>query len=339
MGEREAGGGDGRPVFLHGAWRSGSTYYWSRFRALPETLCFYEPLHHGLAKLTPRRIAHGDDGATAALGHPKLEAPYFTEYAPLIRGRGVRHYHRALAYERFHLDPSEPHPALRRYVAGLIDHAQALGKRPVLGFNRSCGRVAWLRRRFSAYDIHIDRDPASIWASYAAEQARGNDTFFSLWLRVLEANQAHPVWAPLAERLRPRGPWLRRLTRTRTDHHARIAAMSAEDSYLLVFYAWLATAPASMAACDLVIDDGLLPVPHYARRIETEIEVRTGLRVDLSEAGVRPPRVSLDDSLRRTVEAEALALFPRAPAHRRPVLPGWTAQLCDRKAALVAALA
>jgi hypothetical protein len=325
-------------VFLHGAWRSGSTYYWSRFRALPETLCFYEPLHHGLAKLTPKRIGQGDNRAAAALGHPVLDAPYFAEYAPLIRGRGVQHYRRSLAYERFHLEPNEPHPALKRYVAGLLEHAHSLDRRPVLGFNRSCGRVGWLKRRFSAYDIHIDREPAAIWASYAAEQARGNDTFFSLWLRVLEANQAHPVWAPLAERLKPRGPLMRRLSRTRTTHHARIAAMTPAESYLLVFYAWLATAPSSMAACNLVIDDGLLPQPHYARRVEAEIEARTGLRIDLSDAEVRQPRIQLDDGLRRAVEAEALALFPRTPARRSALLGGWTAQLSARKAELVAAL-
>ncbi len=328
-----------RPVFLHGAWRSGSTYYWSRFRALPETLCFYEPLHHSLAKLTHKRIAQGGAEVMAALNHPALSQPYFAEYAPLIDRRGVRAYRRALAYDRFHLDTSDANPRLERYIETLLEHARLMDRRAVLGFNRSCGRVGWLKARFNAFDIHIDREPASIWGSYAAEQGQGNDTFFSMWLRILEANQTHPLWAPLAERLKPRGPLARHLTRTRKAHHAQISAMGIEESYLLVFYAWLATAPGSMAECDLVIDDGLLGQPHHARRIEEAIRIATGLPIDLSDAQVRLPRRALDETVRRRVEAEALALFPRGGSVKPVESAGWTDQLCARKVELLAALA
>jgi hypothetical protein len=328
-----------RPVFLHGAWRSGSTYYWSRFREVPTTLCFYEPLHHGLAKLTQERIARGGGDAMAALSHPALSAPYFAEYAPLIRSRGVHGYRSSLAYEHYHLEPDEPHPALHSYIDGLLGHAKRAGKRAVLGFNRSCGRVAWLKRRFGAFDIHIDREPAAIWASYAAERARGNNAFFSMWLRVLEANQEDPLWAPLADRLKPRGTIARRLTKMGPDHRRRIADMDETQGYLLVFYAWLATAPASMAACDLVIDDGLAHLPHYARRLEAQVEAGVGLTLDLSGAVVRPARAILDEGVRRRVEAEALALFPSRAGRRRTGPTGaWTSQLCARKLELIAAV-
>jgi len=328
-----------RPVFLHGAWRSGSTYYWSRFRDAPGTICFYEPLHHGLAKLTPERIARGGQDAMAALRHPPMSAPYFAEYAPLIHGRGVQGYRASLAYERYHLAEDEPHPVLHRYIDGLLDHARSSGRRAVLGFNRSCGRVAWLKRRFGAFDIHIDREPAAIWASYAAERAQGNNAFFSMWLRVLEANQEDPLWAPLADRLRPRGLFRRRLTKMGPDHRKRIAAMDEAQSYLLVFYAWLATAPASMAACDLVIDDGLAHLPHHARRLEAQIEAGVGMKLDLSDTEVRPARIALDEGVRRRVEAEALALFPRRVARRRAgSASAWTGQLCPRKLELIAAV-
>ncbi len=328
-----------RPVFLHGAWRSGSTYYWSRFRAAPDTMCFYEPLHHGLARLTPARIARGGADAAAALRHPALSAPYFAEYAPLIRGRGVRGYRASLAYERYHLAEDEPHPVLERYIGGLLEHADGAGRRAVLGFNRSCGRVAWLKRRFAPFDIHIDREPAAIWASYAAERAQGNNAFFSLWLRVLEANQTHPLWAPLADRLKPRGRLRRRLTKMGPAHRDRIAAMDEAESYLLVFYAWLATAPTSMAACDLVIDDGLAHLPHYARRLEERIEAQIGVRLDLSQAEARPARIAIDDQIRRRVEGEALALFPRHALRRQPApRQVWSNQLCPRKLELIAAV-
>jgi hypothetical protein len=332
--------GTTKPVFLHAAWRSNSTFYWSRFRAVPRTLCFYEPLHHGLARLTHRRIL-GDGANTAEfLRHPTPDAPYFAEYAPLVRPMGgVRRYGEALAYERFHLAEHDAHAALQRYLSGLIQHAQGMGRQPVLGFNRSGGRVAWMKQRFAAFDIHIDRDPAAIWGSYACERARGNNAFFSMWLRILEANQRHPVWAPLADRLKPRGPVKRRLSMTGPEHRRRIVGMDDADSYLLVFYAWLATAPASMAACDLVIDDGLASLRHHARRLEQAIEAGCGLRVDLDGVEARPPRMALDETVRRRVESEALALFPRLALPRRALITKpWSTPLSTRKAELIAAV-
>jgi len=329
-----------KPVFLHAAWRSNSTFYWSRFRALPETLCYYEPLHHGLTRLTRQRIL-GDNANTAEyLRHPTPDSPYFAEYAPLLRPLGgVRRYGEALAYERFHLGENEAHPALHRYICGLIDHARAWERQPVMGFNRTGGRVAWLKQRFGAFDIHIDREPTAIWGSYAGERARGNNAFFSMWLRILEANQHHQVWAPLAERLRPRGPLKRRLSMTGPEHRRRIVGMDDAESYLLVFYAWLATAPVSMAACDLVVDDGLASLPHHARHLEEAIEAGCGLRVNLDGVEVRPPRVMLDETVRRRVEAEALALFPRSSLPRRAVASKvWATPLSTRKAELIDAV-
>ncbi len=32
-------------VFLHGFWRSSSTYFWNKFKYLNDTVAFYEPFH------------------------------------------------------------------------------------------------------------------------------------------------------------------------------------------------------------------------------------------------------------------------------------------------------
>jgi hypothetical protein len=92
-----------RPVFLHGLWRSGSTYLWSRFRMSEAARCFYEPLHHGLARLTAERIAHDTPEKIDGNRHPALSDPYFLEFAPLLGLRGVRGFRDDLAYDRFAL--------------------------------------------------------------------------------------------------------------------------------------------------------------------------------------------------------------------------------------------
>lgn len=331
------------PIFLHGAWRCGSTYYWSRFRALPETMAFYEPLHHGLAKLTAERIARAGAETAADNHHPVLSAPYFAEFEGLIaRGlggrRGVKGYRSAFAHSRFNLQREEDHPALERYLAGLIDHARSEGKRPVLGCNRTCGKVAWIKSRFQSYNIYIDRDPAAIWASYEAERARGNYTFFSMWLRVLEANRRDPVWAPLAERLGVGGAFENPLVPVKKRHRAKIDAMGAADTYLLAFYAWMASASQAIGAADLVIDDALTPLPHYAGKITEEIREGAGLAIDLSGLQVRAPRAVLDADLRRRVEQEALSHFPRLTPQPQAGLWRQLGALSSRKADLIGAL-
>ena len=331
------------PIFLHGAWRCGSTYYWSRFRALPETMAFYEPLHHGLAKLTKERIARAGIETTMQNGHSELSAPYFEEFAPVIssimgRSRGVKHYRRNFAHGRFNLHRSETHPALERYLYGLIAHARAGGKRPVLGCNRTCGKVGWIKCRFGSYDIYIDRDPAAIWASYEAERAGGNYTFFSMWLRVLEANRHDPVWGPLAERLGVGGFLDQPLASVKDRCRAKIDAMGPAETYLLTFYAWMASASHAMSEADLVIDDTLAALPHYAEKIAAEIRQGVGLAIDLSGMQSRAPRTVIGDTLRKRVEQEALTHFPRLTPRPQSGLWRHLSKISGRKADLIGAL-
>jgi hypothetical protein len=48
------------PVFLHASWRTGSTWFWGKFRELPETLCYYEPLHSANTTVTRSQALRWD---------------------------------------------------------------------------------------------------------------------------------------------------------------------------------------------------------------------------------------------------------------------------------------
>ena len=280
---------------------------------------------------------------TEANGHPALAAPYFAEFEPIITktlggARGVRGYHKNFAHHRFNLEPGVGHPALETYLGGLIDHARGRGKRPVLGCNRTCGKVEWIKSRFGSYDIYIDREPAAIWASYEAQRTRGNYTFFSMWLRVLEANRHDPVWGPLAERLNVGSPLDRLKGPAKMRHRAKIEAMGSAETYLLTFYAWMASAARAAPHADLIIDDALTPLPHYAERIAAEIQHSAGLAIDLSGLEARRPRATLCETVRKRVEQEAFSHFPRIA--QRPQAGLWRrlAELSGRKADLIGAL-
>jgi hypothetical protein len=319
---RTLAGPPGRPIFLHGLWRSGSTYLWSRFRMLQEARCFYEPLHHGLARLSLARIAQDTPEKIGGNRHPALTDPYFLEFAPLVGVRGVKFYREDLAYDRYALRPNEAHPRLERYVASLIDHADGEGRSAVLGFNRTGLRIAWLKARFpEAVNIHIDRDPAAIWASYTAETAKGNYAFFSMWFRVLMNNAEHPVFAPLVERLglyrraaRLHGPM-------KAVHRQLVEGMSAAETYYMVYYLWLACTAHAKAECDLVIDTRRAGGAPYRREIEAEIAALTGFSIDLSDMRAAAPRLEPPATLRAGIEASAEACLPYGALPKTPVFP------------------
>ncbi|WP_146002835.1 hypothetical protein [Telmatospirillum siberiense] len=151
-------------LFLHSAFRSGSTWFWNRFRKAAGTCAYYEPFNEVLASLDPQMVAdHRPD--TWPAGHPALDAPYYAEYAPLLRpDGGVRGYQRRFAYQSY-FDDGRDEDQLR-YFALLTDHAGRSGLVPVLGFCRSLARLPWLRRHCPGLHLVTWRNPWDQWASY-----------------------------------------------------------------------------------------------------------------------------------------------------------------------------
>jgi hypothetical protein len=299
-----------RPVFLHGMWRSGTTFVWSRFRAADGVTAYFEPLSPALARLTPRRI-HSEDWQDAMVRsrHPLMDQPYFAEYEPLIRGRGVRLYYRSFAARQFARLPTERDPDLEAYLASLLMHAWSEGRRPVLGFVLTGLRVARLRAVFGAYDVHIDRDPLAIWASYQRHAAEGTYNFFAGLFWVLERNATHPLLEPLAARFRLRNG-LEKMVKPRVYYRKTIDTLTPAESYGLVYYFWLLSLLHAASHADLILDMSLADEPGYARGLEASLQAETGVEVSFDGlTTVRTPQLlPLFD--RPAAEARVLDLLP-----------------------------
>ncbi len=329
-----------KTVFLHGLWRSGSTYVWSRFRVLPQTYCYYEPLHHGLEKLTPVRIGRDVPQTFEKNAHPGLSEPYFAEFLPLLKGRGVRHYRRVLAYDRFALAPGETHEGLQRYMQSLIDHAQAEDHVPVLGFNRTGLRVGWLKNLFTSYDIHIDRDPQQVWRSYNRHMQEGNNTFFTTWLIVLERNAAHPLLAPLASQLPLRRGVFEKMIKPKDYYGQALTGLTQQQTYFMTFYIWALTTLHALSFCDFVLDMNRAGESGYIAAAMESIRTGTGLAADLTGM-----RTSAEDAAHEiTAEAEKSALSLIKPLisessfFRPALIRAGLPQLASRKAQLLSGL-
>jgi hypothetical protein len=303
--------GAAQPVFLHGMWRSGTTYIWSRFRKADDVCAYYEPFHHGLDKLNRRRIARDTPEKAAAFGHPAVEKPYFSEYSDLLSfPRGVRRFHRSFAHDRFVLGGDDVHRPLERYVSLLLTHASRDKRRPILACNRTVLRVGWLKRRFASFDIHIDRDPHGVWRSYMQQMLQGNYSFFTYWMMVFERNAEHPLIWPLARHLPLRGG-RRQLVRNPKDFYREtLDRMTPEMSYAIVVYVWALASLHALSHCDLVLDMNQLHHRPYALDRSTAIQAGCQLEVSFDEA--RPIDAGADNiGDRRNLERAVLALLPK----------------------------
>ena len=301
-----------RPVFLHGLWRSGSTYVWSRFRAAEGATCYYEPLHDGLARLTHARVQRDTPDSIQGNHHPALARPYFAEFGPLVHGRGVRGYRRRFAYTRFAPAVHDDDPALQAYIQGLIDDAGARDRAAVLGFNRTGLRIAWLKARFDACDIHIDRDPIDVFSSYLGQLQSGNYYYFVKWMQIIAANADHPLFAaalPLFHRPSP----VEALCESPKRFYRRVVdEASLETLYSITFLAWAVCAMHALDHSDLIIDTAMTGRSGYGAAVAADVRAHCGLQVDFNDMQAPTQASPLRLAHQRLIERAVLGWF-KAP--------------------------
>src|ERR1700761_4291616 len=111
-------------VFLHTGYRTAGTWLWSCFRALDNVLAYYEPLHEMLASIDAATLASSTSSSWRS-GHPRLDAPYFAEFADLIEpgGRGIAGFDAAFSIDQFADTKPEHAAGIEHYLRALIARA------------------------------------------------------------------------------------------------------------------------------------------------------------------------------------------------------------------------
>jgi hypothetical protein len=167
-------------IFLHSGFRSGSTWFWHRFRKAAETYAYYEPFHETLASLRLDPSGSAAAGGPVHLRHPGLDAPYHEEYRPLLRPTGgLPFYDTSMAIQRYF--DTGPNPEQHRHVDTLVRHARDQGKVPVLGFCRSLCRVGWFRAYCPGLNIVTLRHPWNRFLSYHEQTTGHRNTYFAFF--------------------------------------------------------------------------------------------------------------------------------------------------------------
>jgi GR25 family glycosyltransferase involved in LPS biosynthesis/glycosyltransferase involved in cell wall biosynthesis len=300
-----------KPVFIHAAHRTSSTWFWLKFRELPSALCFYEPFNQALNWVTPARVerlgGHSWDSR-----HPK-SAPYFREYAPLLReGGGIKHFAPAMPIQWF--IPlgglrGELRPAEKDYLSLFIEYASESGKTPVFGDCWSLGRIWAIKQTIEGFHIFQSRNLWQQWVSYLYYKRQGNLTFYLTTVDILwrdddpffqyliERGLKHAAepwsgtgpkpsplhWNRLYENI-PRDAAKVRQIETLPEHHAFALFMG------LQIYLYLN----AQLCADLQADvTRMARDERYRTEIEREIEQRTGLPVSFADVADVPPQTAV----------------------------------------------
>lgn len=301
---------------------------WSRFRRNPLTTSFYEPFGESLARCSPERIRL----LTAQQWnsrHPPLLLPYAAEYVPLLRPllRGVPGYRREFALERYFPAAAGIRPEAR-YISRLIRHARCRGTHPVLGFSRSLGRAAALKRALGGYHVLLHRDPRQQWLSCRSYREEVSLSFFELCHFLILAlappdSPARRFAAMLGLPPLPRG-----LKKQYGFLHAAIHPWSDELSYRAFTAVWLLSHAVAQPAADMSIDVDLLGrSAQYREAVRARILADVGLSIDFDDCRLpsRDPALAPIDfaAVERDVRLRLLACgADLAPLAAAPIAAG-----------------
>jgi hypothetical protein len=304
-------------VFLHGGWRCGSTYIWSKFRARDDVLAFCEPFSERLARCTPETIAYDTHQAWNSR-HPQLTAPYFTEYVPLIDGSGVARYEERFAVRRYFVPTQQPLEE-GAYLASLLRLAEASGKQAVLGFSRSLGRVGAIKRIFGGCHVVLMRDPVQQWLSARSHRILHGSPYFEL---------GHIMILALAPRQSAAGRiahWLElpHLKFGSFGHHYRLLRRRCEPlddelSYRAFLAVYMLSYTHALRHADIVIDvDRLSALRPYALTMSDELLHATGVDLDFADCSLpsnhRVDAVVNMPAIHREVSERILSEQPDTP--------------------------
>jgi hypothetical protein len=306
-----------RALLIHSGWRTGSTYFWTKFRHQPGCIGFYEPFNEMLSAMSPTDVFTAKHDLSA-LKHSEIGLPYFHEYIPLLGPQGHPLFRLDFSYRDYFVVEEEL-PEQHAYLDSLVQHAGRMRQLPVLGFVRSLGRVAWFKRRFpESVNIVVMRSPMGQWMSARQLAQQHDHEFFDpmqgLILAYARGSAALPELA-------------QRLGLPRVSEHPLQAAMlltrdlaakaSPEERFRRFAAVYILSYLAALPHADLVVDmDRLSSDAGYQRATADAVQRLTNIGLDFADAQM--PRHTKPDVDLRAALADIQAEIPAFPMPHGP---------------------
>lgn len=177
-------------IIFHGFWRSSSTYFWSKFRELPEAVAYYEPFHGSLSGAVCDRSNSSLEWNSR---HPR-SVDYFREIVAGYRSLCIDRYPQNNGEwndrEYFYLSQShEIHVRNLCRAFGASDNKSLC----CWFFNRAVAKLSSIQQLIEretgskVVSILLDRDPLQQFSSYIYQSSTNNlwfeSCFFRQWLQ------------------------------------------------------------------------------------------------------------------------------------------------------------
>ncbi len=300
---------DQEPVFLHSLWRAGSTYLFGKFRETRRFYCLYEPLHEFMGRLDEEHLReYSSQNLAAQLNHRSMVGGYFDEYRSLQGSRacGIPGYRESMAVAGFFEGENS---RFQRYISSLVAGCQAQGRRPLLQFCRSSGRLEVFGRCLAGSNVYLQRNPRDQWQSYLAAESP-----YYMPLTVAIATLKQPDAQRLStilQRPLPRAGTLfgvfRRWPVRRTLRAAQKVEreLSDADRYRIFYAEWLRAGREAQLHCNLLVD-----INRISREASMREEAEDAFSIRLDDCRVkeykehRLPAYSMTE-----IERQVTALF------------------------------
>jgi hypothetical protein len=264
-----------KPIFIHSLFRTGSTYFWSKFRENSKYYCFYEPFHPVLRKLTIEKPYPWDSNKKALqfMHHPNLDRNKHFEYKKLLRPgkEGIPYFKKAFSFDEFCKDTNNKDA--KNYLDYLIENSG--GKRPVLKFNRSSFRIKWFKNNYpKSLNIYLIRSPRDQWQSYVSMYTqKKRDVFFTMDLITAGVNIEALIFRNLKSCVN--------LFEYHSDEYENEEIIygilnkyyTFEDRYFIFYYIWFYAFVLNVLYADIIVNvDMLSQEATYQSSVSNQLE-------------------------------------------------------------------
>jgi hypothetical protein len=270
--KRKASKKERQTIFIHSAgWRTGSTYLWSKFRKLSNTVAFYEPFNHLLAHTKKEEVAKW----VVPRGHPKnIDKPYFEEFINFIEKEGgVELFKEEMPYNNFFENDDLKNKDVEYYLKNLIQKTD-LNKIVVFAFNRSAGRLPWMKRNFPS-SLHIlqFRNPKDQWVSIKNANILATTDGLGYESLIYYLNKDSEVFKPL--------------------QNIELKFQNKDElNYFFFLYLHYYFMNTGIKYCDLIIDMNACSISAEKKKeLQRNIMTSTGLDIDFTDMSIKeyPP--------------------------------------------------
>jgi Sulfotransferase family len=281
----------GRPIFITGRLRSGSTLLWNLFRHVPGVTAYYEPFNE---RRWFDRFSRGERIDQTHRG----VTDYWREYEGLTELGEV--YDEDWIDTDLFMDAHAWKPRMERFVRTLIERAKG---RAVTQFNRIDFRLPWFRAVFpEAVFVHIYRHPRDQWCSSLLDPTS------------FPKDGAMPRFSPFDEF------YLRRWARDLRYHFPFLDEKQVRHPYELFYYLWKLSYVYGRSYCDhSVAFERLVTSPEVELSSLFEACDLRGLDISALLPIIEQPRLGrwkdyADDAWFREIEARCEATMGRFSA-------------------------